>query len=43
MKNRLEAQAFEGVGGSQREFADYVRSEITKWGKVVKAGNIKPE
>ena len=43
MKERLEAQAFEGVGGSQREFADYVRSEIAKWGKVVKAGNIRPE
>ncbi len=43
MKERLDAQAFEGVGGSQREFADYVRAEILKWGKVVKAGNIKPE
>jgi len=43
MKERLDAQAFEGVGGSQREFADYVRSEISKWGKVVKAGNIRPE
>ena len=42
-RERLDAQAFEPVGGTQREFGDYVRSEIVKWAKVVRAGNVKPE
>ena len=25
------------------EFADFVKAEIDKWGKVVKAGNIKAQ
>ena len=43
MKERLEALAFEPVGGTSQQFADYVRAEIVKWGRVVRAGNIKAE
>ena len=43
MRERLAALAFEPVGGTPREFADYVKAEIAKWGKVVRAGNIKAE
>ena len=43
MRERLAALAFEPVGGTPREFADYVKAEIAKWGKVVRDGNIKVE
>ena len=43
MRERFGALAFEPVGGSPREFADYVKAEIIKWGKVVRDGNIKAE
>jgi len=36
VRARLDQLAFEPVGGSQREFADYVKAEIAKWGKVVR-------
>jgi tripartite-type tricarboxylate transporter receptor subunit TctC len=43
MKERLEALAFEPVGGTPQQFAGYVKAEIAKWAKVVRAGNIKAE
>jgi len=43
LRERLEALAFEPVGGTPREFADYLKAEIPKWGRVVRAGNIKAE
>jgi tripartite-type tricarboxylate transporter receptor subunit TctC len=43
MRERLAALAFEPVGGTPREFSDYVKAEIAKWGKVVREGNIKAE
>lgn len=43
MKERLEQLAFEPVGGTPQQFAGYVKAEIAKWGKVVRAGNIKAE
>ncbi len=43
MKERLDQLAFEPVGGSPQQFAGYVKAEIAKWGKVVRAGNIKAE
>ena len=33
---RLEALAFEPVGGTPAEFSEYVKAEIAKWGKVVR-------
>jgi tripartite-type tricarboxylate transporter receptor subunit TctC len=43
MRARLETLAFEPVGGSAQQFAAYVKTEIAKWGKVVREGNIKAE
>ena len=43
MKERLDQLAFEPVGGTPQQFAGYVKTEIAKWGKVVRAGNIKAE
>jgi tripartite-type tricarboxylate transporter receptor subunit TctC len=36
VRERLESLTFEPVGGSAQQFADYVRSEVVKWGRVVK-------
>ncbi len=30
-------------GGSPEQFADFIRKEIDKWGKVIKAAGIKPQ
>ena len=43
MRERLSAIAFDPVGGTPRQFGDYVKTEIVKWGKVVREGNIKPD
>ncbi|MBL8384225.1 MAG: tripartite tricarboxylate transporter substrate binding protein [Burkholderiales bacterium] len=43
LRERLAGMAFEPVGGPQRAFADYVKAEIVKWGRVVREGNIKPD
>jgi tripartite-type tricarboxylate transporter receptor subunit TctC len=43
MRERLVTLAFEPVGGSPQQFADTMKAEIAKWGKVVRAGNIKAE
>ncbi len=43
MRERLSTMAFEPVGGSTQQFSDYLTSEISKWGKVVRDGNIKPD
>jgi tripartite-type tricarboxylate transporter receptor subunit TctC len=36
IRERLEGLAFEPVGGTQGAFAEYVKAEIAKWGKVVR-------
>jgi tripartite-type tricarboxylate transporter receptor subunit TctC len=43
VRERLSAMAFEPVGGTSQQFGDYVKTEIVKWGKVVRDGNIKPD
>jgi hypothetical protein len=43
VKERLENVGFEIVGGTPEAFAAYIRSEIVKWTKVVKASGIKAE
>lgn len=40
IRERLDSLAFEPVGGSPQQTATYVKAEIEKWGKVVRAGNI---
>jgi tripartite-type tricarboxylate transporter receptor subunit TctC len=43
MKERFGANDFEAAGSTPEQFATYILSEITKWGKVVKATGMQPE
>jgi len=40
---RIAASAFDPLGGSQQQFADYFKAEIAKWGKVVRDTGAKPD
>lgn len=42
-RQRLEAQGFEPDGGTPAAFAAYIKSEITKWGRVIKEAGIPAE
>jgi tripartite-type tricarboxylate transporter receptor subunit TctC len=42
-RERLAASAFDPLGGSQQQFADYFKAEIAKWGKVVRDTGAKPD
>ena len=42
-REKLGAQGFEPVGGTPTEFAAYIKSEITKWGRVIREAGIKAE
>jgi tripartite-type tricarboxylate transporter receptor subunit TctC len=41
VKGRLEGLGLDVVANSQEEFAAMIKEEIVKWGKVVRAANIK--
>jgi tripartite-type tricarboxylate transporter receptor subunit TctC len=41
VKARLEALGLEVVGSTPEQFDSFVRAEMVKWAKVIKAGNIK--
>jgi tripartite-type tricarboxylate transporter receptor subunit TctC len=43
LRERFTQLAFEPVGGSPQDFAEYIKVEIPKWGKVVQAGHILPD
>ncbi len=43
VKERLARDAIEVVGSSPEEFAAFVKAEVVKWTKVVKAAGIQPE
>ena len=43
VRDRLGALGFELVGSTPEHYASYIRSEIKKWEKVVKASGAKPE
>ncbi|CAN5411489.1 tripartite tricarboxylate transporter substrate binding protein [soil metagenome] len=43
MKERFDSDGLVAVGSSPDEFAAFVKSEIARWGKVVKASGAKPE
>jgi tripartite-type tricarboxylate transporter receptor subunit TctC len=43
VKKRLTAADLKPVGSTPREYDAYMRSEIAKWAKVIKAAGIKPE
>ena len=42
-RERLDALAFDPMGGSPQQAAEYVRAEIVKWGKVVRDTGAKPD
>jgi tripartite-type tricarboxylate transporter receptor subunit TctC len=42
-RERLQAQGFDPVGSSPEEFRAFIRSEIAKWGKVVRDAGIRAE
>jgi tripartite-type tricarboxylate transporter receptor subunit TctC len=43
VRERMEAQGAEVVGSTPEEFAAFIRSELARWGKVIKAAGIKAE
>jgi tripartite-type tricarboxylate transporter receptor subunit TctC len=43
VKERFASDGFEPVGNSPEEFSSFLREEIPKWAKVVKAIGIKAE
>jgi tripartite-type tricarboxylate transporter receptor subunit TctC len=43
VRDRLGALGFEIVGSTPEYYGKYIRTEITKWAKVVKASGAKPE
>jgi len=42
VRERLVTLGFEPRGGTQDAFAAYVKTEVEKWGRVIKATGIKP-
>jgi tripartite-type tricarboxylate transporter receptor subunit TctC len=43
VKGKLEAAGFETIGTTPEQFGTYIRAEIEKWAKVVKATGARPE
>ena len=43
VQQRLEGLGFEPVGSTPEEFGRFVREEIARWAKVIKAANVKPD
>jgi tripartite-type tricarboxylate transporter receptor subunit TctC len=43
LRAAMAAEGVEVVGTSPQEFADYVRSEIEVWGRVIRKGNIRAD
>ncbi len=41
VKDRLQSYGLEIIGGSPKEFADYIRTEIIKWKKIIQESQIK--
>lgn len=42
LQNRFVNEGLEPIGGSQEDFARFIRDETTKYAKVIKAAGIKP-
>jgi tripartite-type tricarboxylate transporter receptor subunit TctC len=43
MREKMLAQGFESSGNTPEQLAAFIRSEMVKWGKVVKAAGLKPD
>ncbi|HYC47389.1 MAG TPA: tripartite tricarboxylate transporter substrate binding protein [Burkholderiales bacterium] len=43
LRERFENEALQTVGSSPAELASFVRSEMAKWGNVIKAAGVRPQ
>ncbi len=43
VRERMEAQGAEVIGSTPEEFGAFIKSELARWGKVIKAAGIKAE
>lgn len=43
MRDKLAAQGVEVIGGSAQELAQYIRSEIPKWSKIIQASGARAD
>jgi tripartite-type tricarboxylate transporter receptor subunit TctC len=43
IKTRFAAEGAEGLGSTPEEFGAYIKSEIERWGRVIKAAGVRPE
>jgi tripartite-type tricarboxylate transporter receptor subunit TctC len=43
IKERLATLGFDSIASSPEEFGERIRADFEKWGKVIRAANIKPE
>jgi len=43
IKARFAAEGAEGLGSTPEEFGAYIKSEIERWGRVIKAAGVRPE
>jgi tripartite-type tricarboxylate transporter receptor subunit TctC len=43
VRRQLAEQGYEPAGNSPEQFADYIKTEIAKWTKVIKAAGLKAE
>lgn len=43
VKERFLATGTEAVASAPREFADYIRADMSKWGKIIKDNNIRDD
>ena len=43
MREKFISMGAEPVGSTQEQFGAFIKSEMAKWGKVIRDANIKPE
>jgi tripartite-type tricarboxylate transporter receptor subunit TctC len=43
VKDRLVAQGIDPIGNTPEQFAAYMRAEIVKWAKIIKATGVTAE
>ncbi len=43
VRQRMLDAGIEPAGGTPQQFADFIQSEMVKWGKVAKIAGIQPE
>ena len=43
VKERFAVLGFEPVASTPEEFTKQIRSDIETWGRVIRAGNLKPD